>query len=430
MPYIRAFSLAALLATAAPGRAQIPIDGAKPPREVTLAQAIRSADVSHPLVLAAQARVAAARGSRASARVWTNPMLTHQVENAPFPGTNAIGLEREAMTFAMVPLEPLYQRWPRVHGANAELKVAEATLAAVRLEVQLDVARAFYRVAMAQVSVSSAEDARQWLDSLVAYTRSRVSEGVAAESDLLRLEVELGRALIAETIARAELARATGELRSHIAPSTSPDSVDIDFADSTFVVVLEPLSTIVAIARARRPELAAARARVAAAGSGRSVEQTRILRELTAMVGTKNMAGERSLMAGISAPLPLFDQNRGEIQRASAEQRAVRHELEWADRRLLAEVSGAYEAARRLTEQVAPLERSFIRRAEEARRIALGAYREGATSILQVLDAARALGDARLTYYELLFAQHQSVLELRAAVGVDILEERLSGDQR
>ena len=59
-------------------------------------------------------------------------------------------------------------------------------------------------------------------------------------------------------------------------------------------------------------------------------------------------------------------------------------------------------------------------RAEEARRIALGAYREGAVPLFQVIDAARTWGEARLTYYRTLYAQHQSVLALLAAEGSDL----------
>jgi outer membrane protein TolC len=60
---------------------------------------------------------------------------------------------------------------------------------------------------------------------------------------------------------------------------------------------------------------------------------------------------------------------------------------------------------------------SLLRRAEDARRIAEAAYREGATSLVQVLDAARAFAEARQVYYRALFARQQSIVELNAAIG-------------
>ena len=69
--------------------------------------------------------------------------------------------------------------------------------------------------------------------------------------------------------------------------------------------------------------------------------------------------------------------------------------------------------------QLATLQQSFLEGADEARRITLVAYEEGAASLLQVLDASRTLGEARVAYYRLLFAQRQSMLELSVLTGND-----------
>jgi outer membrane protein TolC len=133
-------------------------------------------------------------------------------------------------------------------------------------------------------------------------------------------------------------------------------------------------------------------------------------------------------------PIPLFDRNRGEVARATAEREAAEFELAAQQRAVQAEVSGAFQAARLLTERATALAAgdslpsgagratavAYLARADEARRIALGTYREGAVSLLQVLDAARARGDARLAFFRTLFAQHQSVFALLAAEGIDV----------
>jgi outer membrane protein TolC len=68
----------------------------------------------------------------------------------------------------------------------------------------------------------------------------------------------------------------------------------------------------------------------------------------------------------------------------------------------------------------------LLARADEMRRIALGAYREGAIPLIQVLDAARAWGDTRLTFYRTLYAQHQMVLALIVANGGDLFTAPLT----
>jgi cobalt-zinc-cadmium efflux system outer membrane protein len=124
-------------------------------------------------------------------------------------------------------------------------------------------------------------------------------------------------------------------------------------------------------------------------------------------------------VAGLSVPMPLFDQNRGEVQRATAELTAAQHELAWAQRTVTTEVEAAYAAAQRLVAQVSSMEPSFLDRAAEANRITVGAYQEGGATLLQVLDASRSLTEARLTYSRAALAQHQSLFDLTIASGDD-----------
>jgi len=136
------------------------------------------------------------------------------------------------------------------------------------------------------------------------------------------------------------------------------------------------------------------------------------------------MLGTTSLIAGFSVPIPAFDRNRGEVARASAERDAAMLDLEASTRTARAQLAGAIAAAQLLTERASVLsattDTGFLARAEQAKRISLGAYREGAVPLLQVIDAVRAWSDARMTYFDLLFAQHQSVLDLLYASGSDI----------
>jgi cobalt-zinc-cadmium efflux system outer membrane protein len=161
-----------------------------------------------------------------------------------------------------------------------------------------------------------------------------------------------------------------------------------------------------------------------------------VIRDFSAMLGTKQSAGFTSLIAGLSVPLPLFTQNRGEIARATAEQRVAEFELLSTQRTASAELVGAYDAAKILMDRATLLTArqpgsptnapAVLARADESRRIALGAYREGAVPLLSVLDAARAWGDVRIAFYRALFAQHESVLALAAALGLDPAQVLLS----
>lgn len=399
-----------------------------------LSGVLERAVAQHPLVEAARARVRGAQGSRITARTLANPLLTWQVENAPFPGRDApAGMDREVSTVATLPLEPLFQRGPRVRRADEEVRAAEAELDLARRSVLLEASRAFYRVALAQSAVEGATDVRDRLSELAGYTGSRVKEGATSEGDLIRVQVELDRADAALALERVELARARGALSTYLGDTTLALSLEsihvvVDTAsrplaetDAGSRIALAPLASYVARAGEARPDLVAARARAAAARAEISYQRRLTVRQLGATFGAKRIAGVNTMIAGLSLPVPLFDQNRGEVQRASAERSAVELELAWRERQVAAEVAASYEAARLFGEQRARLAGTFIARAELSRRIALAAYREGAVGLLQVIDASRTLADVRLAWYRTLFAERESLLELRVVSGSDVL---------
>jgi len=185
-----------------------------------------------------------------------------------------------------------------------------------------------------------------------------------------------------------------------------------------------------------RPDVRAARERVTASAAAVSSERTMIFREVGATIGAMQTGPTTSMVAGVSLPLPTFNTNRGEIQRARAERAVAGFELATQERLARAEFNGALEAARVLSARVSTLagndSASFLARVDEARRIALGTYREGAIPLFQVIDATRSWADARMTYYQTLIAQHQSVLALIVAEGLDLFtatpQPRAAGD--
>ena len=426
--------IAVVLALVATSRASGQAGARAPARgPLTLGDVLSRAIAQHPLVDAARARVRGANGSRLTARSLANPIFTYQLENAPFPGGAApIGIDREVSTVATLPLEPLFQRWPRVRRAEEEVRLAAAELDLARRVVFLDATRAFYRVALAQAAEEGGSDVRERLAELATYTGARVKEGATSEGDFIRVQVELDRADAALALDRVELARARGALAPYLAegPTMAPSLDSVRVLVDTVVsaadagagaaATLAPLATYVARASVERPDLVAARARVAAAEAETNYQRTLAVRQLGATFGAKRIGNVNTMTAGLSVSLPFFDQNRGEVQRASAERSAVALELAWRERQVAAEVAAVYAAARLLAELRARLSGTFISRAEASRRIALTAYREGAISLLQVIDASRTLADVRLAYYRTLFAERESLLELRVVSGNDL----------
>jgi cobalt-zinc-cadmium efflux system outer membrane protein len=395
---------------------------------LTLVELLERVRTRYPGVGAADSRVDIARGARRAAGVFPNPVLGLAIENATLPNREPVpGMDRETMATATLPLEFVYQRGVRVRRAEAGLDAARADALAERQRIALDATHAYYRAALAQVEVAVARELLTWLDSLVAYNRSRVTEGVMGESDLLRAQLERDRVLADLTLQQTQAIEARADLGAFYGDSAAglPRLGSVGTPDAPLPI---PVSGHVAHA-----ELQAARARLSAAGAGVGVAQSLFIRDLSAMAGLKRSAGATTLLAGLSVPLPLVDQNRGEVARARAEQSVATFELAATERHVQAELSAAVESSHLLTLGVQELRGPgdsgsagtggrvrYLARADEARRIALGAYQEGAVPLLAVLDAARTWGEARTTYYRTLYAQHESVIALLAAHGRDL----------
>ena len=184
---------------------------------LTLRDVLSTALARHPVAGAALARVRGARGARTTAGAFGNPVLSYGVENARFPGGEAVpGLQRETMTTAMLPLESIIQRWPRARRADAELRAVEADAIGARQQLAFAATRAYFGTALAQVRIDVARDLTAWLDSVVTYNTTRVDEGVAAESDLIRAELERDRSAAQLALYEAEHARARAELAAFL----------------------------------------------------------------------------------------------------------------------------------------------------------------------------------------------------------------------
>jgi cobalt-zinc-cadmium efflux system outer membrane protein len=116
--------------------------------------------------------------------------------------------------------------------------------------------------------------------------------------------------------------------------------------------------------------------------------------------------------------LPLFDRNQGAVLEARAELAAATAELTLRQSRVLGELVSALEAVRATKHQVESLETAFIDRADQSLEVALAAYREGAASLLLVIDAERARNTAQELMVEALNDHRVALHELERATGL------------
>src|SRR5258705_7127482 len=315
---------------------------------VTVREVFDSVRSNNPLLGAANARVRAAHGGLSSAKTWSNPVVSLESQQMSEQGHGLPASQREIMTTATLPLEPFYQRGPRIQRAQALIRAGEADVLTQRQQVAIHAADTYYEVALAEVNVSATRSLAQWFDTVVTYNSVRVREGVTAEADLIRSELERDHVLNELAMAESELARAEADLQTFIRAGRDAAGIEVD-VDSVPLVASRIITTNV------RPEVEAARQRALASEAAAVGEKRMFLRELGAMVGTKRMGGSSSLVTGFTVPFPLLDQNRGSISAARAERDAAKFDLEFEQRRAGGDPPGAEETPPPLFQPRPPL---------------------------------------------------------------------------
>jgi cobalt-zinc-cadmium efflux system outer membrane protein len=150
-------------------------------------------------------------------------------------------------------------------------------------------------------------------------------------------------------------------------------------------------------ALARRPEVAAADAEVLAARANDRVARAVRIPDITATGGYNRQSdGFSGAFLGLSVPLPVFDRRSGEIEAAGTRVRAAEERRELTRRRVGADLRNTIESYRSLRDRSIFLESNRVAGRPNILTIAQVAYDAGEMTLVELLDAADALRDARM----------------------------------
>lgn len=372
---------------------------------LTLQDALARAIESDPGLRAAGAGVDAALGGVRQARVRPNPELGAEVEN--FNGRDDLrGFNGAETTFSLSQeVELGGQRSARVRLADRELHGAELDRVLRGLDLLRDVQVAYFDALAAQELVAIERERVATAEALDASVARRVA---AARDPLMagaRAQAGLAEARIALTRAEAEAATARARLTSYWG---GEDGFSLIRADFTLPVAADHDHTLNADQAPDIARLTAERERLDAAAR---LERSLSYQNPTLSLGYRRFEdrdGDGALVAGFSIPLGLFNRNQGSVARAQAEQRRAAFDLE-AGRRTIAREFAALERA--LSSDAAAVrstEQDVISQAERALSLAQDGYNRGAFSYLDVLEAQRALSDARQARVDALRSYHSN----------------------
>jgi cobalt-zinc-cadmium efflux system outer membrane protein len=166
-----------------------------------------------------------------------------------------------------------------------------------------------------------------------------------------------------------------------------------------------------------RPDLRAAQQSVTAANSQYELAKANGKRDVTAQMNYTHLSDLNTASFFGSVQLPIFDRNQGEIARTRYAITQAQEQARAATDQVMTDVMDAYEGVRTNDEVVLLYRSGYLDEAQQSRDISEYAYKRGAASLLDFLDAERSYRSTQLAYRQSLASYLTALEQLREAVG-------------
>ncbi len=373
---------------------------------VTVDQAVAEA-LKHNLgLLAERANVDIASARVLAASLRPNPILSVESNHLDWLGTGFNGLNAGGPTEMAMQTEFTHERGGkrrlRVEVAEGARAVAELQFRDAARTVVLEVQNAFVDALLARRSLLLARENQESLDRIVEVNSARVRSGDLAEIELIRSR--LAALQNQASIKQAELRLRTSLVRLQaVMGRERPDPAFDITGDLRREPITQPLSEFENTAFESRPDLRALERDYERAGAEVQSQIAQAKPDVTFAAGYIRQqvnARANSLAFSVSAPLPVFNRNQGEIARARQERRQIELRIAALRASISAEVNTAYEQCRTARSLLESIEGSMLQQARDVREITDYSYRRGDASLLQLLDAQRAFNETMQAYNE------------------------------
>ncbi|MEO8767998.1 MAG: TolC family protein [Nitrosospira sp.] len=339
----------------------------------------------------------------------------------------------QSRNLAVPALLPQIQQLIETAGKR-RLRIESSELAteAVNFDVQ-DVARvltnavrrSFYNLLLAQKTIKVANDNLEHYREILRVNEIRLKVGDVAAVDFIRIEVESLKAQGDQDQARTALSQARADLLLLL--GWPEDSIEISavetWPEAAPEIVLTGQDQLVGRALERRPDMRAARVRIAQAKKMLTLAQRQLIPDVTISAFYDQDQGNqfaRTGGVGISVPIPLFYQQKGEISQARVGLTSAELALKQAEQGVRAEVmkaSASWQSADAIARR---FETSVVKRIETLRKAQEIAYQKGAVGVLDLIDAERSYKAIMLDYYTALTNRSKAWADLLMAYGEEI----------
>lgn len=365
-------------------------------------------------LVAERFHVEASRADIITAGLFPNPQLSM---NGTFIDPRSPQLAGSQLTARLdFLIETAGKRRLRREGAEAGTRAAEQRFFDVTRQLVMEVKEAFYEILLAQEHLNLAEENLKRFDEILRVNTIRFKRGGIPEVELIKTrlqKLDFENDVIAATL---ETQNAKNRLRGLL---TLFPSQEIEIIGSLGERPEIPsLETLQEKALRHRPDLLSQQEQVRQNEIQLKLTRAQRIPDVTvgAEYDTVSPDYHPTIGGGISLPLPLFNRNQGEIQKADRLLKASQAQFDQIHQQVLLDVERAHREAIENLSLVRAFETGLLKDAQEVREIVENAYQKGGATILDLLEAERTFNVTRLSYAQALFNTQKGIIGVEGAV--------------
>jgi len=309
-----------------------------------------------------------------------------------------------------------HKRPRRLQAARDQTEVTRAQVADAERTLAFNVGQQFVSVLLAESTLQFALQDLQSFQQTVDISEAQLKAGYIGEGDYLKIKLQLLQFQTDVSSARLARVQALVSLRELLGYNAVPADYDVigDLAYQPLKATLEDLQMK---AVDIRPDLRAAKFGITAARSQILLAKANAKVDVNGTFDYTHVSGENTASMFVNFALPIFNRNQGEIARTGYALTQAQEQQQSASDTVLSDVANAYEAIRSNEEVVQLYTSGYLKQAQDSRDISEYAYKRGAASLLDFLDAERSYRSVQLAYRQALGSYMTALEQLKEAVG-------------
>jgi cobalt-zinc-cadmium efflux system outer membrane protein len=388
---------------------------------ITLDQAIDLALAHNHSLKASRTLILQNQDQEITANLRPNPTLGADTQFVPFfspqdfSGDNIDTVQQFDVGISYL-FERGHKRQRRLQAARDQTAVTRAQIADAERTLAFNVGQQFVSVLLAESTLRFALEDLKGFQQTVDISETQLKAGYIGEGDYLKIKLQLLQFQTDVSSARLAKVQALTGLRELLGYDTVPADFDV-VGDLAYQPLQAKLEDLQARALRERPDFRAAELGITAAQSQYLLAKANAKVDVNGTYDFTHVSGENTASIFANFELPIFNRNQGEIARTNHALIQAKEQQQSASDTVLSDVANAFEAVKSNDEVVQLYTSGYLKQAQDSREISEYAYKRGAASLLDFLDAERSYRSTQLAYRQALASYMTALEQLKQALG-------------